>query len=156
VFLKLWSAALRSVVLRRFRKKNISNMVSSVAWIVSGTERMKNTLIHVCDKSASVGLPSAEIRRISSFYNLLFFSHYFRKYFKWVYFKNVVMVTLTTGILYLYSLAWTFGFGEFYERWVARVFADRLWSGSRLPKVRETGVLGCENKFGWTCCNWIY
>jgi hypothetical protein len=54
VFLKLWSAAVH----KRFRKK-------SLAKIVSGTQRMKNTLVHVCAKSAFVGWPT-ENRRISS------------------------------------------------------------------------------------------
>jgi hypothetical protein len=58
------------------------------AKIVSDTEIMKNTPIHVFAKSASV--------------------------------------TLTTGIISLLFTSCTFGCGEFYERWVVRVCADRL------------------------------
>jgi hypothetical protein len=35
------------------------------------------------------------------FHNLLPLNHYFRRYFKFVYRKNVAMVTLTTGIVFL-------------------------------------------------------
>jgi hypothetical protein len=51
---------------------------------------MKNTPIHSCVKTAFVGCPSPESRRISSFHNFLSFCHYFRKYFKLVYRKKCV------------------------------------------------------------------
>jgi hypothetical protein len=86
----------------------------SIAKIVSDTEPMKNTPIHVCDKTAFIGSPSAKIGRISYFHNFLYFSHYFRKYFKLVHRKTVVMVTLTTGIMFLLFNCMPFC-GEFYE-----------------------------------------
>jgi hypothetical protein len=84
-----WSAAAR----RRFRKKNIAKIVWDTEW-------MKNTPIHVCGKTAFIGWPSTQSRRISSFHTLLSSNHYFRKYFKIMY-KNVVTVTLTTFINFL-------------------------------------------------------
>jgi hypothetical protein len=72
--------------------------------IVSDTEIMKNTPIHVFAKSASV--------------------------------------TLTTGLLFLVFTACSFGCVEFYEWWMIRACADRLWSCPRLPKVWETVVYG--------------
>jgi hypothetical protein len=58
---------------------------------------MKNTPIHVCAKTSFVEWLSAECRPR----NLLSFNHYFRKYFKLVYRKNVVIVTLTISITFL-------------------------------------------------------
>jgi hypothetical protein len=92
-FPKLWSAVVRQVVCRRFRKKSNTK-------IVSDTERMKNTPIRVCAKTTFVGWPSTEIRRISSFHNFLSFSHYFRKYFNLVNRIHLIMVTLTTGAVF--------------------------------------------------------
>jgi hypothetical protein len=48
-----------------------------IAKIVSDTERMKNTLIHVCAKTAFVGCPSRGSMRISPFHKLSYFNHYF-------------------------------------------------------------------------------
>jgi hypothetical protein len=97
---------------------------------------MKDTPIHVSVKTAFIGWPSAQSRRISYFYNFLFFINYFIKYFKFVYRKC--------------------GYGNFYHRYnvspihlhtllcvgnftkVVRVCADRLWSGQRLPVVWVT------------------
>jgi hypothetical protein len=76
------------VVHRQFRKKKHRKN-----W--SDTERMKNISTEVCAKTAFIGWPSTESRRTSSFHNFLSFNHYFRKYFKLVYRKDVVMVTLT-------------------------------------------------------------
>jgi hypothetical protein len=59
---------------------------------------MKNTPILVCDKTEFVRWNSTESKRICSFHNFLSYNHSFRKGFKLVYRKNVVMVTLTTGI----------------------------------------------------------
>jgi hypothetical protein len=59
----------------------------SIEKIVKDTERMKNTPIHVCAKTAFIGWPSTESRRISSFHNFLSCNHYFRKYLKLVYRK---------------------------------------------------------------------
>jgi hypothetical protein len=85
VFLKRWSAG-------GFRRKNTTK-------IAPHTERMKNTIILVCAKTAFVGWPSTESRRISSSHNFLYFNRYFIKYFKLLYIKNVVMITLTTGVV---------------------------------------------------------
>jgi hypothetical protein len=53
-------------------------------------------------------------------------------------FAKPASVIVTTGIISLLFTACTLGRGEFYERWVVRVFADRLWSCPRLPKFWET------------------
>jgi hypothetical protein len=95
MFLKLWSVAVRQVVRRRFRKKK-----RTVQKFISGTARIKNTPIHVCVKTAFTGWPSTESRKSSYFHNFLCFSHYCGKYKKLVY-RNVVMVTLTTGLMFL-------------------------------------------------------
>jgi hypothetical protein len=50
----------------------------------------------VCAKIDSVGWPST---KSSSFHNFLSFNHYFRKYFKLIYRKNLVMLTLTAGVM---------------------------------------------------------
>jgi hypothetical protein len=55
-----------------------------IAKIMSDTERMKTTPIHVCAKTAFVGWHSTESRRISSFYKFLYFIHYFTKDFQLV------------------------------------------------------------------------
>jgi hypothetical protein len=52
------------------------------AKIVSDTERMKNTPMHICAKTVFVGWPSTESRRNSNFHIFLAFNNYFRKYFK--------------------------------------------------------------------------
>jgi hypothetical protein len=44
----------------------------------------KNTPLDVCAKTAFVGHPSTESRRINSFHKFLSFNHCFRKYFKLV------------------------------------------------------------------------
>jgi hypothetical protein len=59
----------------------------SVAKIVSDTEQVKNTPIHVCAKTAFVGWPLTGIRQINSFHYFLTYNHYFREYFKLVYRK---------------------------------------------------------------------
>jgi hypothetical protein len=46
-----------------------------IAKIVSDTERMKNTPVHVCAKTAFVGSPSTENKRISSFHNFISFNN---------------------------------------------------------------------------------
>jgi hypothetical protein len=45
-------------------------------------------------------VPPKVSRRISSFRNFLSFNDYFRKYFKLVYRKNMVMATLSIGIMF--------------------------------------------------------
>jgi hypothetical protein len=50
--------------------------------ILSDTERMKNTAIHVSAKTTFVGWPSTESRRIISSHNFLSYNHYCRNYFK--------------------------------------------------------------------------
>jgi hypothetical protein len=115
-FPKLWSTEVRQAseaVRGGFGRK-------SFVEIVSDTERMKTTPTHICIKTVFVGWPSTESRRISSFPNLLSCNHYFRKYFKLVYRRNVVTSTLTTGMFFLFAC------GELYE------------CGPRLPKIRET------------------
>jgi hypothetical protein len=52
-------------------------------------------------ETAFVGLPSAERRWIISLHKVVSFSHYFRKYFKLMYRNDVVVVTFTTGIMFL-------------------------------------------------------
>jgi hypothetical protein len=51
----------------------------SNAKIVSGTETIKYSTIHVYVKTAFVGWPSTESRWISSLHNFWFLNHYFRK-----------------------------------------------------------------------------
>jgi hypothetical protein len=60
----------------------------------------KNIPIHLCVKTAFVGSPSIESRRISSFHNFLYYNHYFSKYSEQVYRKKVVKATLTTVIMF--------------------------------------------------------
>jgi hypothetical protein len=85
--------------------------------IVPDMERMKNTTIHVCAKTAFVGWPSTESRRLSSFHNFMPVNNYFRKYFKSVYRENVVMVTLTTGIMLLLVTRMYIWMCEILRRW---------------------------------------
>jgi hypothetical protein len=106
-----------------------------IAIIVSDTERMKNTPIHVCTKTAFVGWPTTESRRISALYNFSSFNYYLRKYFKLLY-KNVYgnfNHRNHVSPVHLHALV---GVGNFTK--VVRVCADRLWSGSRLSKFWET------------------
>jgi hypothetical protein len=98
--------------------------VEKHAKIVSDTERMENTCIHVCDKTSVVRWPSTESRRISSFHNFLSFNHYFRKYFKLVYIKSVVMVILTARIMFLLFTCIHF--------WVWEIL--RKMGGPRVPR----------------------
>jgi hypothetical protein len=91
----------------------------SIAKIVSDTERMKSTPIYVCAKTTFVGSPSIASRRISSFHNFLSFNGYFRKYFKFTYRKNVVMVTLTTGVMFLLFTCMHF--------WLRAVLEIKIW-----------------------------
>jgi hypothetical protein len=65
-----------------FGSKNITK-------VVSDTERVQKTHLHVCVKTAFVGWPSTEYRRIRS-------SHKF------------LMVSLTTGVMFSYSFSCTF------------------------------------------------
>jgi hypothetical protein len=91
-FIKLWSAGPRRSAGGFGRKSN--------AKIVSGTERIRNTPVHAYAKTALARWPSTERRRVSSFHNVLSFNHYFIKELKLVYRKNVVMVTLTSGVIH--------------------------------------------------------
>jgi hypothetical protein len=77
----------------------------SVSTIVSDTERMKNTPIRVCAETFFVSWRT-ESRRINSFPNFLSLNQYFRKCFKLVFRKNVIPVTLTTGIIFLLFWVW--------------------------------------------------
>jgi hypothetical protein len=104
VFIKLWSAAIR----RRFWNKKRCKTCTR-HWT---NEKYSRTF---CDKTASFGWSRTESRPISSFHNLLYFKNYFIKHFKLVYGKNVVMVTSTTGIMFVLFFARTFVCGEFYE-----------------------------------------
>jgi hypothetical protein len=97
---------------RRFRKKHWN--------IVSDTERMKNTPIHVCAKTTIVDWPT-ESMQISFFHNFLSFSHYFRKYIKLLYRKNMVMVTSTLDIMFLLFTCMHFRAWGILQRWSARV-----------------------------------
>jgi hypothetical protein len=77
----------------------------------------------------------------------LSYNHEFRKYFKLVYRKNVVMATLTTVInvspIQLHALL---GVGNFTK--VVRVCADCLWSGPRL--FENHWSRSClKAKYGW-------
>jgi hypothetical protein len=104
--------------------------------IVSDTELIKNTPVHVCAKTSFVGWPSTESRQISSFHNFLFFSHYFRELFKWVQKKcsyGNFDYRYNVAPIHLHALrgVWTF-------TKVVRVCTDCLWSGPWLPKVWET------------------
>jgi hypothetical protein len=72
-----------------------------IAKIVSDTELMKNIPTYVCAKTASVGWPSTESRRNSSIHNFSSFNHCFIKYIKLVCRKSMVMVTLTTVIMFI-------------------------------------------------------
>jgi hypothetical protein len=85
-------------------------------------------------------LPSTESRRISSSHNLLSYNRYCRKYFKLVYRKYVVMVTLTTGIMFLLFTCMHF--------WVWGIFAKEVGSASA-PTVCEV-VRDCR-KFEKHC-----
>jgi hypothetical protein len=100
---------------------------------------MKNIPIHVCAKTAFVGWPPTEYRRISSLRNFLSYNHYFTEYFKWVCRKNAVMVNFTTGIMLILYICMHFWVWGILRRWSA--CADRLWSGPRLPKGWETRVI---------------
>jgi hypothetical protein len=109
----MWSAAVR----RRFRKKK------GITKIVSDTEGVKNTPTHVRAKTDTLCWPSTVNSRISSVRNFLPFNHYFRKYIKLVYRKNVVMVTLITGIIFSLFMWMHFWVGNFTK--VLRVCADQ-------------------------------
>jgi hypothetical protein len=61
------------------------------------------------------GWPSAENRQISSFHDFLSYNYYFITWFKLLYRKNVVMVTLTTSINLSCSLSCAFWCGKIYE-----------------------------------------
>jgi hypothetical protein len=80
---------------------------------------MKSTFIHVCAKTAFVVWPSTESGRISSSHNFLSYNHYFRKCFKLVNIKNLVMVTLTTGITFLLFTCMHFWVWGTLRRWPA-------------------------------------
>jgi hypothetical protein len=90
MFFKLWSADHRcSGSPGGPRRSAVGFGRKKHCKIVSESWRMKNTPIHVCAKTAFVGWPSTESRRISYFHNLLSYNHYFRKYFKLLYRKCV-------------------------------------------------------------------
>jgi hypothetical protein len=113
VFIKLWSTGHRgsSAVHSLYRKKkHCKNYIRQL---------MKNTLIHVCAKTVFVGWPSTANRRISSFPNFLSHNHYFRKCFKLVYRNSVVMLTWTTGIMFLLFTCTPFGVWGILRRWSA-------------------------------------
>jgi hypothetical protein len=95
-----------------FGKKNILK-------IVSGTELMKNTPIHVCAKSAFVGWLPTENRQISSFHNFLSYNYYLRKCFKLVHRRSVTMVTLITGTTFLLFTFMQFLVWGILRRWSA-------------------------------------
>jgi hypothetical protein len=66
--------------------------------------------IHNYMSAAFVGWPSAESRWSSSSHNFLSFSHYFRKYFKLMCRKDVVMVTLTMFLPFTCMCFWVGNF----------------------------------------------
>jgi hypothetical protein len=107
VFIKVWSAA----ICRRFQKKKHCKIVSDTEWI-------KNTPIHICANSTNVGWPSTESWRISPFSNFLSCYHYFREHFKLLYRKNVIMATFTTGIMFLLLTCMHFRVWGILRRWV--------------------------------------
>jgi hypothetical protein len=76
---------------------------------------MTNTPTHVCAKTALLVDLRQKVGKLVLCITFLCFSHYFRKYFKLVYRKNVVIVTLTTGIMFIQFACMHFGHGEFYE-----------------------------------------
>jgi hypothetical protein len=80
---------------------------------------MKDAPIHIRAKTVFVGSSSTESRRINSFHNLLSFNHYFRKYFKLVYTKSVVTVTLTTGMIFFLFTCMHFWVWRILRRWPA-------------------------------------
>jgi hypothetical protein len=97
----------------------------SIVKIVSDIEREKNTPIHVSAKTVFVSSPPTESRRMSSFHNFLSFNHYFKNTLNYCLEKNVVTVTLTTGIFCFPIPSHTIlGVVNFTK--VARVCTDRL------------------------------
>jgi hypothetical protein len=122
VFLKLSSMDHRLSACRFGRKKHAKNCIRHIT--------NTNTPIQVCAETIFVGWPSTENWRINSF---LSFNHYFRKHFKLVQRKNVVMVTLTTGIMFVLFTYMNFLCGEFYEggprvRWPPMSWSANAWS----------------------------
>jgi hypothetical protein len=108
----------------------------------------------------------------------LSFNRYFRKYFKLVYRKNVVIVTLTTRKCFSYSLACTFGCGEFYEggarvhqppiKWSKTIKSLRNTTNNtymivkvKLPLMRFQVLMATSMKTSLGCCtvqsgrNWL-
>jgi hypothetical protein len=106
VLFKLWSAGSAG----SFGRKSVAEIISDTEWIIKHT--------YLCATTAFVGWLSTESRRIRSFHNFLSFSHYFLEYFKLVY-KNIVMVTLTTGILLLLFTCIKFWVWGILWRWCA-------------------------------------
>jgi hypothetical protein len=83
------------------------------------TERIQNTPMYVCAKTAFVGLPSTKSGRVSSFRNFSSYNKYFGKQFKLVYIKYVVMVNLTTGIIFRPFTCMHFWVWGILRRWPA-------------------------------------
>jgi hypothetical protein len=137
VFIKLWSAVVR----RRFRMKGHCKHCQKL------NER-KNP-IHICAKTAFVGWTSAEIKRISYFHNLLSFNHYFRKCSKLLYIKNVVMITLTTGIMFLLFTCIRFWVWGILRRWSACVCRPPMKWSTTAKSLRNTGFEILFSMFWW-------
>jgi hypothetical protein len=79
----MWSAAVRQVA--RGYPQAVPEK-ESIAKIVSDTQGMKNTPMHICAKTVFVGRPSTEVHELDlSTTSYLSFSHYCRKFFKLVY-----------------------------------------------------------------------
>jgi hypothetical protein len=114
----VYGSVSQTVVHSSFRRK-------SSAKIVSDTKQMKNIPIHVFVKSAFLGWPSTETRWISSCHGFLSFSH-FIKYFKFVYRKNVGMVTLATSIMFILLTCMQF--------WIRGIL---WWWSARAPTAYE-------------------
>jgi hypothetical protein len=76
------------------------------------------------------------------YYNFLSYNLYFRKFFKLVHRKNMVIVTFDFRYVSPFHLHWVLGVGNF-TKWsacaqtayeVVRVCTDRLWSGLRVHR----------------------
>jgi hypothetical protein len=73
LFLKLWSTDHQGTAVVRvgFWRKSIAKVLSDI-------EGMKSAPIHACAKTAFVGWPLTESKRISFFYNFLSLNHYLK------------------------------------------------------------------------------
>jgi hypothetical protein len=77
----------------------------------------ENSPIYVCAETAFGGWPLTESRRICSSHNFFSFNRYFRKHFKFSYIKGVVMVILTSVIMFLVFICIQFWVLGILRRW---------------------------------------